>query len=460
MSFFLRHFAGFLIQIGGGMMLCLLPFDDKAFRYPRKWVIWGYWILSLLTSLGFPLVMSIPAFSGNDYRSMIANLYMAFVVLAFTVLYFYIIRAATIKKAVVLVLVLFYAATQYLLVNLVTPLFPGGVLPDVYPPLTLAAYAVTAAIMLPFAVVLMYRALRSYLSEIDIKEIKREFVTVLIATALYFVLLVIYASRPDGLLADFWWWIIPPLLLTAAVLCFFYWTLFTESVRRKRDHEKNKALEIRQMQYDSITNDIELTRLMRHDMRHHLNHIADLLDEGKESEIKDYLAHLTVQVSKRETMTFCQNDTVNALLQYYTGIATMKNIRCDITAECGELSVTATDLTVLLGNTMENAIRACESPCQGIEENRCISVSIGSIGNTLAIQVTNSCNSIHPSGRYRMDGSFLPAAAFASGRKGGGLGLYSLEHTAAKYGGSASFRFDEKAKTFTTHIWVNQSPSK
>lgn len=39
MSFFLRHFAGFMIQIGASMLLCLIPFRSEDFRYPKKWVL-------------------------------------------------------------------------------------------------------------------------------------------------------------------------------------------------------------------------------------------------------------------------------------------------------------------------------------------------------------------------------------------------------------------------------------
>ena len=33
MNFFLRHFAGFLIQIGASMLLCLIPFRAEDFSY-------------------------------------------------------------------------------------------------------------------------------------------------------------------------------------------------------------------------------------------------------------------------------------------------------------------------------------------------------------------------------------------------------------------------------------------
>ena len=266
MSFFLRHFAGFLIQIGGGMVLCMFSFTKEAFRYPRKWVIAGYTALTILFSAGFPLVMCIPLFQGAQYQSLAATAYMLFVILLFTVLYFWIIRAEIIKKLVVLVLVLFYTATQYLLVNLVMPLFPDSVLPDVYPPLGLALYAGTAAILFPLAVVFMLRVVREYLAEVELKNIRREFGAVLLLTILYLFMMVLYFSLLDGLMEVFWWWLIPPFLLTMAVLGVFYWTLFRESVRRKRDSEERKALEIQKLQYESITREMENARRMP---RHH-----------------------------------------------------------------------------------------------------------------------------------------------------------------------------------------------
>lgn len=456
MSFFLRHFAGFFIQVIGGLTLCLIPFTAEQFRYPRKWVYAGYSALSVLFSIGFPLVMSIPAFSDAMYRSMIANLYMFAVLALYIALYFWVIRTECIKKFLVLILMLFYAATQYLVVNLVTPLFPGGVLPDVYPPLTLAAYAVTTAVFLPFMALLMGRAVKEYMAEIESQNIRREFGMALLATMLYFILLVIYASRPDGMMADFWWWIIPPLLLSTLLLILFYWNLFRESVRRKRDSEMRKALEIQQLQYESITRDVELTRLLRHDMRHHLNHLANLLNENRAAEMQAYLETLTGQVEHRETATYCKNSTINALLQYYTGLASMKDIRCEVTASCGEIPVTPADLTVLIGNTMENAIRSCEK----LGDKRWITVHIAVIGNSLMIQTENACGGVYHSRKYREGDDFLTASAFVSDRDGGGHGLTSLEHTAGKYNGSASFRFDDNTKTFTTRIRVDLHPDK
>lgn len=189
-------------------------------------------------------------------------------------------------------------------------------------------------------------------------------------------------------------------------------------------------------------------------MRHWLGVLNDLCQQEKTEEMKAYLSQVIDQTAKRESETYCRNTTVNGLLQYYVGIARNAGIRCLVQADCGDLTISPTDLTVIFGNAMENAIRACER----CPENPYISIQVGTIGGSLAIQIENPCLGVHPSGKYRLGSGFLPTAAFLSARSGGGYGLKSLEHTARKYGGDAKFQYDEVAKTFTTRVRLNLHP--
>ncbi|MCD8025781.1 MAG: GHKL domain-containing protein [Clostridiales bacterium] len=453
-DFYIRHFAGFLIQFGAGMFICLLSFTEGAFRCSYRRVTFGCIALAVASSAFFPLAIGVDGLSNTPYLSLVANMYMLAAIIVFVFLYFWALRVERIKKLIVLVIALFYAATQYLLVNLIATLFTNYEQNEVYSPLMLALFAATAAVLFPPSALLMRRVLREYLIEMETENIRREFVAVLLATFLYLAMLVIYASGPGGFLAAFWWWTVPPLLMAIAVLCVFYFTLFRESVRRKHDSEERKALEIREIQYESITREIESTKRIRHDIRHLLNHYSQLLERGDLEALKEGLSEMTAQVSRQENIDYCKDETVNSLLSFYTGLAADSEIECRVKADCADISVSQSDLAVLFGNMMENAINACER----LESDRWISVEVGVIGGSMMIQVTNPCVEVYSSGRYDIDGSFLPTAAFLSGRAGGGTGLHSLEHTAKKYGGEALFRFDEQEKTFTSRVRLNLTP--
>lgn len=245
------------------------------------------------------------------------------------------------------------------------------------------------------------------------------------------------------------------MLFVAVILFLFYWTLFRESLRRKKDSEIQRTYEIQQVQYDKITNEMEQARRLNHDVRHYFHALNDMLNQKKYAEMKMYLQEVIDVTSKREHDIYCSNITVNGLLQYYVGLARNEQIQCKVTAKCDEeLNVTPADLTVLFGNAMENAINACKK----CPKDPWIEVQIAMIGGSLVVQISNSCREIYLSGRYRLDGDFLPAEAFVSSRAGGGYGLGSLSHTARKYGGEARFKYDETAKTFTTRIRLNLHP--
>ncbi len=188
----------------------------------------------------------------------------------------------------------------------------------------------------------------------------------------------------------------PPFLLVLIEQCLVYWLLLRESVRRRRDADYQKAMEIQQLQYENITREMENARRMRHDMRHWLNGLADLLEQEKPEEMKEYLAQVIDRTVKRENAVYCQNPTVNGLLQYYVGQAEGAGIRCLVQAECGDLTILPTDLTVIFGNAMENAIRACRK----VEKNRWITIQVGTIGGSLMVQVENPCTDGKPRFKY------------------------------------------------------------
>ena len=150
-GFFLRNSVGFFIQIFTCTLLCFLPFPKEAFRYRRRWILTGYGILSILLSVCFPLGQYLPSIAEMPDKSLFANLYMLGAVVIFTVFYVFLIRDLAIKKLLVVNLAVFYAATQYMLVHLITPFFPDGNVPGIYPPQMFWAYVITSAVLFPLA---------------------------------------------------------------------------------------------------------------------------------------------------------------------------------------------------------------------------------------------------------------------------------------------------------------------
>ncbi len=454
---FLENTVGFFVQYFPCALMIFLPFPNGAYRFRRKWIF--VWITAAAAAVAALLPVILHSGVAAD-TALTADLFMFSVICLTLAAYILLVRETLIKKLLVFFVVMFCAALQYCMVNALT-----AALSDVlglstqceehsaYSQCGVIMYIATAAVMLPIMMTFVLRTLREYISSVETKSMRREFLILIISTVIFIAaemgVDMTYYHLAYGTYLRF-------LAMLAVLLVYqvvIYWLIFRESVRRKRDNDRRRTMEIQRIQYEKIAGDIESTRRMRHDMRHHYNSLNDMLDRGRLDEMKDYLAEVIDTTVKRDSEMYCQNMTVNGLLQYYIGLARDKGIRCEAWADCGELAVEPADLTVMFGNAMENAINACEK----CGEDRWIDIKIGTVQSSLAIEISNSCGSATLDRHFQSDNGFLPAEAFLSGCQGGGYGLRSISHTAQKYGGSAKFRYNAEKKTFTARIRMNIS---
>ena len=452
---YLRNAAGFFLEIFPCVMLVFLPFSEESFRFHRKRVLLGEAAAVTVLSALFPAAMYAAA---QRDMAVAANIFMGAVILLTLIAQGWLIREAPIKKTMAVFAVVFYGVTQYWLVNMLIGAV-SGLVPlsqelenwSVYSPCGLAMYAVTTVILLPLMLLLVIQPLSEYLQEIETKKMRQEFF-ILAATTVVFLLLVMAADISYyrvGYRA--YHRELPQLLVALMDQLAIYWLIFRESVWRKRDSDHQRALEIQQLQYEKIISDMENTRRMSHDLRHHYSSLNEMLQDGRLDEMKRYLSQVLDDNAKRMNEVYCEDMAVNGLLQYYAGVARAEGIRCDIQAQCDNVTIAPTDLTVVFGNAMENAVNACRKCGQ----DRWILVRVGTVQGSLAIEISNACSGVCISRREQTEDGFLPAEAFLSERANGGYGLRSIAQTAQKYGGSARFRYDAGEDTFTSRIRLN-----
>lgn len=456
---FLLNTVGFFIQFGTTVLLSVLPFSNDTFRFGKRRTILISMLGSAVISLLFSVLISCPpVIEAFGSESMFGNSYMLLMAAAISVFYFSGLKCSVTRKTLNLCLVVFYEITQYVTVNLLLPLFPGNPFSSIYSPETVFLLVVTTCLMTPVMFYLLMGPVRDYLLYVSAKTVSREFRKVIIVSAVYIVVLFAYSGIvPEFITCEYKEYsliILPILTLNIVCLMLFYVSMFRDSLRHERDTEYNSYLEIQRVEYRKITQEIENMRRARHDFRHHLATIYELAESGSRDDLLAYIEELLSVAQRSAAVMYCENGSINGLLQYYIGQANNAGVECTVHAVCGEIAVSPVDLTVMLGNTLENALRACE----GVSGKKFLDVNIGLVGGTLAIVVTNSCAGVHPSGKYKLSGDFLPAEAFVSMRQNGGIGLKSIASTARSYGGDAQFRYDAQSRSFTTRIRLNITP--
>ena len=125
-----------------------------------------------------------------------------------------------------------------------------------------------------------------------------------------------------------------------------------------------------------------------HDRRHFNNVLLKLLEQGKSDEAVALLQNQN-QTVYQISRIYCDNPAVNAAVCHYAGLAEQAGIPTDIELDIPRaLKVDSLELSMVVSNLMENAIRACER----LTENKIpyLRFTCRSVGRLL-LEMENPC---------------------------------------------------------------------
>ena len=181
----------------------------------------------------------------------------------------------------------------------------------------------------------------------------------------------------------------------------------------------------------------------RHDYHNHIQAMKAHLALGNLEELDRYLSGLDADLTRVDTIVKTGNVMADAILNSKLSLAGRREIRVNAKAQVpGELSVAETDLCVLLGNLLDNAMEGClrlENPAE-----RFIRLYIRPMKGQLYISVTNSAGR----GIKKRDGKYFSTKESPTH----GFGLARIDRIAARYGGYVN-RQDEPG-VFATEVML------
>ena len=186
-------------------------------------------------------------------------------------------------------------------------------------------------------------------------------------------------------------------------------------------------------QFESLSQHLDEMQKARHDLRQHLAVVQSYIDKNDRDGLKNYITIYKNEMPSDILELYCRNDVVNALICYYAGISRNNKINFDAKVDYPNLcSISDTDITVLLGNILENALEACKR--QNVNQ-KFIKLSIKRHGNSeLLILVDNTCfTPVH----------FKDGRPLSSKRNGMGIGTISIQDIAEKYKGTVQYKLKE-----------------
>ena len=460
LQYYIVNALGFALQLVPAMFVVLRPFGGKRYRVPRRALLAALAVYGAAVSLAFPLVTYYVDIIG---AALLGNFYLLAVALVFAVVYFCVVNDKTIRKVLAFVFGIVYVAVQYSVVNLLLPLVaPSNELQSTDPYSVWGAelYVVTTAVMLPLAVFFQEKALRRYLEVIDVRQTRRDTVVMVAVSAVYLSLMMSYMSTLQVQDTGAAWAATSVGLLLTAVFGLFLYYHYHLALVREQEVANRIHSEVFVESARLLQREIDRARDVRHDLRHLLRELGALSDEQATPEIRRCIGRIE-QLTRHADTVFCDNRALNALLQYYAGLADEGEIPIHVAVACGSLDVDDADLVLAVGNVLDNALTAAgeyyeTSGSSGEDAERARPVKvIGEVAqHVFMLQVTNPCARVELAEGFREEdsGGFLPAEAYLSTHEGGGRGLLRVSQIAERHGGSAEFRHDADAETFTARV--------
>ena len=167
--------------------------------------------------------------------------------------------------------------------------------------------------------------------------------------------------------------------------------------------------------YQQLSNAYKDTRRMIHDTKNHYFFIQTNINKGNYNEITPYLQHAIDDLEKNYVLFNTGNLVIDSFVSNFASMAQKEGIQLhtDIQVNPKSITVRDYDLSIILGNLLDNAIAACrqiQAPAP-----RLITLEIITSSQELVIHIANT---IH---------TFTPVAPTTSESLNHGYGIKNVE---------------------------------
>lgn len=428
------QFAGFMLQIFPVLLLFFSPYRQEDLRVSKKKLLICMSFTTVAVSV-FSALMLGGCFYYGGYElqaRLFGNLIFAAYLLVGSVIYFLVLKKTAVGRLLTYLMVLQYAVFLYLFAEAVDKYFPFLQTYTPYPPTTVLLYAVATAATWPF--------FRNFLKKNGperFKNVNPRSLLLITVSAAVMLAVTVCSLQMEVVLDDIQMrgqsnvylsiWLVCMIAIGLLVYVIYFRCLQIEEEKA----DINMRLAASEMQFTALDEKIQEDRKISHNIRHHFRTLAALAETERYGELQGYLKRYMKEWEDLSERHICCNPMINSILAYYVSQAEKNNIHIEADINIGEYyPFGITDMTVLLGNAMENALEAC---AHADNEKPFIWVAIKQFRKFFLIQIENSCRR---GGNPARNGERVNSTK--KGRNSG-YGIASMEMIAKKYQGSLEY---------------------
>lgn len=203
-------------------------------------------------------------------------------------------------------------------------------------------------------------------------------------------------------------------------------------------------VELQKQNYKALSKSLKNYYTFKHDIRHHIMAIKSMLDAQNYVAASEYFEKFNKNEIYRGADILCKNFTMDSILKYYMRIAINSNIDFKVNANIpDDINIDNIDLSVVMGNCIENAIEACSNISDG--RKKYINVKAEVKGLQLIFKIRNSFN-----GEIKKEGNIIKTSKSGEGH---GIGVTSVRNITEKYNGHFNIKYNDNE--FEVNIIMN-----
>ncbi|MGP1569261.1 MAG: ATP-binding protein, partial [Peptoanaerobacter stomatis] len=226
------------------------------------------------------------------------------------------------------------------------------------------------------------------------------------------------------------------LIVTVNITNYF---LYNSTLSIMRENNRRAIIEQQNeyyvKQFDMIRENINNVERLKHDMKNHIFMLKSLYDNKKKYEYEEYFEEILREVEGKEKIINSGNVIVDSILNYKLESLRADNVELSVNINIpAKMEVSDFDLTTILGNLLDNAIRAVKET----EENKYLNIDIQYKSGRLIIWFVNSYKHIEKS---KIGNYFISTK---EDKNKHGIGQISIERTVDKYDGIIDVKYGDK----------------
>lgn len=225
------------------------------------------------------------------------------------------------------------------------------------------------------------------------------------------------------------------LIVTVNITNYF---LYNNTLSIMRENNRRAIIEQQNeyyvKQFDMTRENINNVERLKHDMKNHIFMLKSLYNNGGKDEYEEYFNEILEEMEGKEKIINSGNVIVDSIVNYKIESLEADNVELLVNINIpAKMEVSDFDLTTILGNLLDNAIRAVKET----EENKYLSIDIQYKSGRLIIRLVNSYKHIEKS---KMGNYFISTK---EDKNKHGIGQINIERTVDKYGGIIDVKLED-----------------